>query len=315
MAFHSEWRLVAEHGRRFCDQAGRALDLWHLCSLDAPTVSVVWLLFVSRCARVHLGRCTPIAMFLAVWMLYAGDRLLDARFLGSPSPAAAREAELEQRHRFHYRHRAWFERLLVGSGAGLAGLAWRLPRTILKDEAGLGAVLLLWLTVIHVSAELSVPRRLPKELLVGLFFAAAVTLPTLAQTGVEIPAQAGVQAHSTLATLWPGVLLFACVCTLNCLFLYAWEHPFDRSKAHGATRWAADRVVPLTGFVLLGACLVPACGSTRGATAMAAACALSTALLLLLHQTRRRYARLRLRALADLALLTPVLFRLSDGWR
>ena len=48
---------------------------------------------------------------------------------------------------------------------------------------------------------------------------------------------------------------------------------------------------------------------------MAGACALSTALLLLLHRTRRRYARLRLRALADLALLTPVLFQLIDGWR
>ena len=141
----------------------RALDLWHLCSLDAPTVSAVWVLFIGRCAGVPIGRCTPVAMFLAVWMLYAGDRLLDARFLRSASPAAAREAELERRHRFHHRHLAWFGRLLVASGAGLAGLAWRLPRATLEDETGLGVVLLLWLAVIHVSAGVRYPDACPRS--------------------------------------------------------------------------------------------------------------------------------------------------------
>ena len=41
-------------------------------------------------------------------------------------------------------------------------------------------------------------------------------------------------------------LLLAATCSLNCLFLYAWEHPGPRSRAHWSTRWATNHLVALT---------------------------------------------------------------------
>ena len=55
--------------------------MWHLLSLDAPTVAAVWVVFVGRSVGVRLPWVEPAAMFVAVWMIYAADRLLDARVL------------------------------------------------------------------------------------------------------------------------------------------------------------------------------------------------------------------------------------------
>ena len=83
------------------------LALWHLLSLDAPTVAVIWTWFVARAEHVRLPWATPAAMGIAVWMLYAGDRLLDARVLDGVRTAWTGE-RLEARHLFHYRHRRGF---------------------------------------------------------------------------------------------------------------------------------------------------------------------------------------------------------------
>ena len=57
------------------------LTLWHLLSLDAPTVAVLWTWFIARTNHVHLPLASLAAMALAVWILYAADRFLDARLL------------------------------------------------------------------------------------------------------------------------------------------------------------------------------------------------------------------------------------------
>ena len=124
------------------DAAG-VLRLWHLLSLDAPTVAALWTVFVARAVRVELPWNVPVAMFAAVWAIYAADRLLDA----------GRQENLEARHRFHGVHRprvrdgaggcwvclvtadcdvaGWDGAVVCGLGGLLAGLAGRdhvLPR-------------------------------------------------------------------------------------------------------------------------------------------------------------------------------------------
>lgn len=276
-----------------------ALELWHLLSLDAPTVAVVWFFFVKRSSGQAFGLVTPAALYLAVWILYAADRLLDAQPLGWPAGAGpARLDDLELRHQFHYRHRSAFLALLGLASAVLVFTLTRLPTAILAAESLLGLVLLPWLLKIHRS---SLPRSLPKEFPVGLFFAASISIPILVQSPALWPA------------LFPGAALFAGVCTLNCLFLYAWEHPSDRTRAHAATRWAVERLPALALGQLLtataAAVLFPLFSSS-GLRAVPWACAFSTALLLFLHKYRGRVEALRLRALADLVLLTPLLFAL-----
>jgi len=269
------------------------LALWHLASLDAPTVAALWTYFVARCAGLTLPWTAPTAMFVAVWMIYAADRLLDARDLSA--------ANLEARHRFHHRYRSRFLAGIMAASAALAYLLTRIDPRALRLYALLGTLLAAWMLLIHVLPR-QLPgegRRLPKELAVGIFFPAAVFIPTVAR------------APWLQRGLLPTAALLAAVCTLNCLFVYAWEHPSGSAAAHWTTRWAVRHLPQLAAAVLLLSVLVSLFSRPilQEATRLPAlACALSAALLLLLHTQRLRLSTIHLRACADAALLTPLLF-------
>jgi len=51
------------------------LRLWHLASLDAPTVAVVWTLGFAWAASVRLPPWIPVLLALATWAVYVADRL------------------------------------------------------------------------------------------------------------------------------------------------------------------------------------------------------------------------------------------------
>ena len=256
----------------------RWLAGWHLLSLDAPTVAAVWTWFIARACGTALPWQSVAAMFNAVWVLYAADRLLDAR--GTIG--------LEARHLFHRQHQASFR---WGIAAGCAVLAILVPRMItaaVRLDLVLGALLVAWFVVIH-----SGQRPLPKEFVVGIFFAAAVFVPTIAR-----------QPDLRGELIVPAVL-FAALCCLNCLFIFAWEHEDpDGTVVHGftvlASRWA----------IWLAAALAVLCLAARGGP-MLHAIALSAGLLMGAHTLRHQIERTTLRAVADLALLTPLLLA---GW-
>ena len=270
----------------------RALHLWHLLSLDAPTVAVLWTWFVASAVGIRLPLDALAAMFLAVWMLYAADRLLDSRQLFSDP---LHTEELEARHLFHHRHaKAFFTAILLASLV-LAALLRHLLPSALELYTLLGALLFSWFLLIHARAAPSAgTRRLPKELAVGVFFPAAIFIPTVAR-------------HPELRPdLLPHALLFAAVCSLNCLAIYAWEHPEPRLAAHWTTR-AATRYLNVlaagTGVTALA--LATVTHATLWPLALAAA--LSAFALLLLDRQHYRLTPLTLRTAADLVLLTPVL--------
>ncbi len=264
------------------------LALWHLLSLDASTVAALWTYFVARCCQLALPWTAPAAMFLAVWMLYATDRLLDARHGNTP--------ELEERHRFHHRHKNGFLAGIVCASIALACLLPRVEPAALRLYALLASLLFAYFFLIHIypsNASLtSGPHRLPKELAVGLFFPAAIFIPTVAR------------APQLRLPLLPAAFLFTAVCTLNCLYLYAWEHPGNRSSAHWTTRFATHNLPLLT---LLTVAVAFLSAILRENLLLALACGLSAAILLALHAQRHRLTAIHLRATADLALLTPLL--------
>ncbi len=278
-----------------------------MLSLDAPTVAALWVVFIARCAAVPLPWTAPAAMFVAVWMLYAADRLLDARpqVNGVPPP------DLEERHRFHQRHRGGFLSCIAGISVVLAALLDRIDPRALQLYALLAALLAAWLLLIHTrplpADACPLPgdkaRRLPKELAVGLFFPAAVFIPTVAR-----------EPQLRLALL-PVAALFAATCTLNCLFLYAWENPAPRLRAHWTTRWACRHLAAFSTSAIALAGLTAWLGSRKPwlhlDVAPALACGLSAALLLTLHVQRERLTPLTLRALADVVLLTPLLLLIA----
>jgi hypothetical protein len=229
-------------------------------------------------------------MALAVWILYAADRLLDARVLNT-APLAEQQ-ELEPRHHFHHRHRPAFLAGIVACSLALTPLLLKLPPEALRLYLVEAGVLVAWFLVIHIASG---SRRLPKELAVGPFFAAAVFIPTVSRLPADRP-----------ALLAPAVL-FSALCSLNCLYIYAWEHEPEerRSRSHPSTRVAVRNLGLLTAAVAVAGVVL---GTVLpGVWPLPVACSLSAAALFTLHRLRSRLHPTTLRAAADLALLTPAL--------
>jgi hypothetical protein len=186
--------------------ATNPLTLWHLLSLDAPTVATLWTWFIARTTGTRLPPALLSATFLAVWILYALDRLLDARALRDlhrfvAAPALNPSSDLQPRHLFHYRHRRAFAFGILSAVAILVPALTSIPAATFHLYLALATLLLLWLGFVHTRSV-----NLPKELVVGLFFAAATVIPSRSPSLI-LPA-----------------LFFANLCSLNCLHIYAWEH-------------------------------------------------------------------------------------------
>jgi len=278
--------------------APNPLVLWHLLSLDAPTVAMLWTWFIARSSGVRLPLTAVLAMGIAVWMLYAADRLLDSR-----SSLTTRPSELEARHHFHRTHQRSFRRGILLAAFALCFLLPQLALQSIRLYTLLGAPLLAYFVLIHRGTQTSARTpRLPKEIAVGIFFSAATFIPTVAR-------------NPTLRlSLLPAALLFGLVCSLNCLFIYAWEHPdatgVSQSATHPATRLAL-RYLPTIAALVALASLGTATGLLsahhRTPWPLPAATAAAANCLLVLHRARQHLSAIPLRAAADLCLLTPLL--------
>jgi hypothetical protein len=276
---------------------GTPLSLWHLLSFDAPTVAVLWTWFIASANQIHLPLSSTLSMALAVWMLYAADRLMDARLLDRN---ATRQNGLEARHYFHHRHRTAFLAGIVLSSLTLAALLPRLDAAAIRLYVILGGMVAGYFILIHATnspaAQQKVAHRLPKEIAVGLCFAAATFIPTVARRpGLRLP-------------LLPAALVFATLCSLNCLFIYAWEHEDQPINVppRTITRLALGNLPSLT-LALIFYSIALVLLDHRVPWPVPCASTLSAAVLLLLHNRRHAIPRTTLRAAADLALTTPLL--------
>ncbi len=248
------------------------LARWHLLSLDAPCVAVAWTCLFAHAAHTSLPAAIPVAMFVAVWIIYATDRLLDGLRDASPS---------EPRHRFHHRHRRAFTLAIVAAAIALIPLTLEIPWPILKLYLVLAAILLVWFAIVHANPH----RILPKELLPGIFCAAAAIIPI------------GLQHRAITA----AALAYCLLITLNCCCISTWEHD-ALAEAHPATRFIVRHLQKL----LLTLALLSAAASLRS-TPIFLAITLSAILLLSLDRLRHHLDPTDLRAAADLVLLTPLL--------
>jgi len=262
------------------------LDHWHLLSLDAPSVAALWTWLLAAANHIHLPPTAILAMAIAVWTLYAADRLLDAR----KDTRTNQHHDLEPRHLFHRRHSRAFRLGIVIAAVALAILLPDLAPPSIRLYLILGSLLLAYFAAIHTGT-----RRLPKELAVGIFFSAATFIPTVAQQPALRP------------QLLPPAILFAILCSLNCLFIYAWEHPHPTPpiEPHPAPTIALRLLRPLALVTAIAATLLTVAG--KSPWPIPAATAIAAALLLLLDNARHRLTPTTLRAAADLCLLTPII--------
>ncbi len=269
--------------------ASRALQLWHLASLDAPAVAVVWALAFAWAMDVHLAPWAPLLLACGTWTVYVGDRLLDAhRAIRTQNFCALRE-----RHNFHWRHRRWFIPVACAtaaiSGALIAG---RMPAVVRDRNSVLAAATLVYFSGVHSIAHLPgwlrklVSRRiLSKEFLVGLLFTAGSVAPVIARVHVVD---------------WPFCACFAIFALLawtNCFAIENWES----SRIQNGVMLRAT----MLGVVAIAVSVVFAVLNWRISALLC--CAAGSALLLaLLSRKRATVSPLTLRALADLVLLTPL---------
>jgi hypothetical protein len=265
---------------------------WFLPSwlgLDAPCVVLIWTWAASRASHVPLQALPATAMFLVVWTIYLGDRLIDV--------ARCRDwSEATGRLRFGRDWRLLFIACLVMCLVGVATvLTIGLPPAVIV-RAGLVAVGVGLHFLLFVVPSFRRTKFPGKEFGVGLFFA----LGAAACLGVT---------HILL----PLFVSIAAVVAFNCLVIAARDAASDRANdPGGASRWwpTIQRDLVWIGVVLMLAAIVAAALWRQPAFFGSAAAALT--LLTLLHLVAGRLSGDAVRALADYALLTPVPF--IGGW-
>jgi hypothetical protein len=263
------------------------LQLWHLTSLDAPTVAVTWTLAFAWAARIPLPLWLPIVLGLAAWSFYIADRLLDARNARTP---------LRTRHHFHWKHRRLFVPIAFATAiVAIALVLHSMPLAARTRDSVLAAATLAYFSSVHSPWRPPIPRfSLPKELLVGILFTLACTAPTW--TRIAGP---GIVIHHL--ALLPTILIFTSLAWLNCHAIETWESA-SKSSHRPSTFWLA---IALVAIALLTAVIAAALHQHRQAALLATA-ALSASLLALLDRHQHSLTPIALRCSADLVLLAPL---------
>lgn len=228
----------------------------------------------------HMARTTMrpgwwVSLLCAVWCVYTGDHLLDARREG-PEPATAR-------HAFHRLHARALTAAVVGVAiVGLAA-AWTLCPPVRLFGLGLGLVVVAYLA----SAQSFILPDLPKEPVAGILYAAGIW-------GGPMMMGAGSTPWLVLATSF-----HALAAVLNLVMIGAFEVDADRLQGHRsiALRAGADRTrafVLMAGAAGASAAAGFALGApSRGAFAVLALQIATPAILLLSDRWAARHERYR----------------------
>lgn len=299
MAFAVQIPRVRERPR---SRLLRCALYWHLLSLDAPTVAVLWAWSFERAAGGRTSISALAVLGLGTWLIYVADRLLDAR----PAPGStALRTELRERHFFHARHRRTLLTVACPVAAALLWLIARMPAIDRRDDAILFGVAMLYFGSVHLGASRG-RRWFSREVMVGVVFALATAVPAWSQA---------LESRMETALL---VALFAALCCLNTIAIEVWEQD-------GAARRLSVSLAAAGLGVCAGALLLWQAAYRTSDNALVLCAALSAMLLFALdHLHRRRSSQntgpeeaarwlLLVRVAADAALLTPLLFVLP--WR
>lgn len=117
----------------------RRVWLWpHLMCLDAPAVALGWQALFAEALRVKLFWPLHLGLGLAVWVIYAADRVIDA--------FKADEIEQTARHGFARQSGGWLIALILAAAAGAAYLGlWYVPEDLAGNASLLGAGSVLYL--------------------------------------------------------------------------------------------------------------------------------------------------------------------------
>jgi hypothetical protein len=243
--------------------------LWpNLLSIDAPIVAVLWQILFARCFHASVNAAAALLLVLAVWLIYAADRMLDARWTKLRLP----------RHEFYRRYwmivtPVWIAVLVVAGWLAFTHLS----AEVFEHGIALAVVVGLYFFAVH-----RLRWTWPKELAVGVLFALGASLATWNKVHSAVDAGA--------------IVLFSCLCWINCVAIEKWEHQ-QRDPAEWPIGAAA---------LCVAIAAVPLFYAHR--PVLSGAEAFSALAFFALDRRRDRFSRDALRVLADVALLSPLLF-------
>ena len=247
-------------------KAKSPLILWHLLSLDAPAVATLWTWFIAHVNHVPLHTSSLIAMAAAVWTLYAADRLLDAQSPGNDGLLKPGTTSIRAPPSLHGRDRD-------SRRSYWPFFCRAFPKQAIRLYLILGGLVFGYFVIIHATRS---AHRLPKEIAVGVCFAAATFIPTVAREP-SLTAPAPGSCASAGRALQPQLPLHLCVGASASLGRDA--APGDGSRAATSTRARITIAAVSRGRCALA---VP----SRAPWPLYAAVTLSTLALLFLHLRR-----------------------------
>lgn len=281
---------------------------WHLLSLDAPTVAVVWCWFFAAAFGLTLPLSSLFTLALGTWCVYVGDRLLDGW-------RSTDTFVLRDRHWFYLRHRKPFVIAWIAAAVPLAYLIFfRVPSAVRTDDIVLCLIGFAYFVLIHGRTSPNSPlRRFPKEFAVGFLFSIATAVPTWTRLG------------EGRGLFLFAVLTFGAACWLNCVAIQTWEdaeatregqyNMFSESthtpieiRPRGLTEFLGNYLAAFAMAVGATALLLGCIAARSPLWPLFAAVVFSSLLFLALIGQTERFSALSLRILADGALLTPFIF-------
>jgi hypothetical protein len=244
-----------------------------LLSLDAPLIALLWQDLLSRCYPTVLHAAGRVVLGLTVWAIYVADRLLDIRHV-----PPARESI---KHRFYRAHRVFARTLLllvVGVDLAITSL-WLRP-AVLDNGLVLTGGVVVYLGAFPFTGWSATAWKKP---LAALLFTAGIFL--VEWTGAS---------HPLSRLVWPAAAFWV-LCLGNLLTIERWNRE-PASIGWSRRMWI---LLPVAAACLAGG------WSSRWFGAIAA----GAAGLCILWRWGRAISGDARCVLADVALLTPLLFR------
>ena len=240
-------------------------------------------MFAKAWGVVSLPLSLPLTMALAIWAIYALDRIIDSR---KSRPRAA----LERRHYFHRRHRWFFIAAILGVVAWTIFAALKLLSQTVLMYGVFVSFLVACYFIVAIFQRSDQHTGILKNAIAGMTFAYGVA--------------AGVHAYSPVVSFFQmvlsqEVLLFGGLCVLNMTAIDFWE-------LEGEDGEDASALVG-TGCLLLGGLAM--FFSTRSDSfnkPFFYASLVGAAGIYVLNQNRHRFDQDGRRLWVDLVLLLPV---------
>lgn len=313
-----------------------------MLSLDAPLVAVLWQAALAKAHKVAIMPSLHITLFLAVWLIYIVDRVLDGFSMKNAPRVSAR-------HAFYQRNR-WLYLLFVIPSAGvmlflLAVTA--IPEGILWRGIALAFVVALYLLhytarghrVIYVVGNLVacaiggfvlwvLPVPVHYKLIYSTVLVSLLTLAFVDRDGVGLrllPKEmlcgflfavgCSLSVHfftGDSQAVWFSfeTLMLALLCALNCIAISCYEHEADAENDPNAITRTWPHIAQVYPTLLLTAVVLAVFALGRRMPfellIYSVAVLLSTLLLGVVHHLAKRMTPDLAHVLADAAVVAPM---------